>query len=74
MTNFEMTDRRRRRTKVVPRAAMDFVQQLIISPPDRHDSNVCWESMAGYVIQTTGTLDFDDGLRTGVLLEGCWCH
>ena len=32
-TNFEMTDRRRRRTrrpKVVPRAAADFVRQLKI--------------------------------------------
>ena len=27
-TNFEMTDRRRRRLKVVPRAAADFVRQL----------------------------------------------
>ena len=27
---FEMTDRRRRRPKVVPRAAADFVRQLIM--------------------------------------------
>ena len=30
-TNFEMTDRRRRRPKVVPRAAADFVRQLKMS-------------------------------------------
>ena len=31
-----------------------------------------WESVAGSVIQATGTLEFEDGLRTGVLPGGCW--
>ena len=30
------------------------------------------ESVAGSVIQTTGTVEFEVGLRTGVLLGGCW--
>jgi len=30
--------------------------------------NRYWESMAGSVIQATGTVEFEDGLRTG----GCW--
>ena len=29
-------------------------------------------SVAGSVIQATGTVEFEDGLRTGVLLGGCW--
>ena len=29
-----------------------------------------WESVAGSVIQATGTVKFEDGLRTGVLPEG----
>ena len=33
----------------------------------------CQESFAGSVIQATGTLEFEDGLRAGVLLGGCWC-
>ena len=28
--------------------------------------------MAGSVIQATGMVEFEDGLRTGVLLGGCW--
>jgi hypothetical protein len=32
-----------------------------------------WESVAGSVIQATGTVEFEDGLRTGVLPGGCWC-
>ena len=32
------------------------------------------ESLADSVIQTTGTVEFDDGLRMVYLLEGCWCH
>ena len=31
-----------------------------------------WESVAGSVIQATGTVEFEDGLRTGVLPWGCW--
>ena len=31
------------------------------------------ESVAGSVIQASGTVEFEDGLRTGVLLGGCWC-
>ena len=31
------------------------------------------ESVAGSVIQATGTVEFEDGLRTGVLQEDCWC-
>ena len=31
------------------------------------------ESVAGSVIQATGTVEFEDGLRTGVLPGGCWC-
>merc|ERR1712026_214301 len=30
-------------------------------------------SVAGLVIQATGRTEFEDGLRTGVLLEDCWC-
>ena len=30
--------------------------------------------MAGSVIQAIGIVAFEDGLRTEVLLEGCWCH
>ena len=29
--------------------------------------------MAGSVIQATGTVEYEDGLRTGVLHGGCWC-
>ena len=32
-----------------------------------------WEFVAGSVIQATGTVEFEDGLRTGVLQEDCWC-
>ena len=32
-----------------------------------------WESVAGSVIQATGMVEFEDGLRTGVLQEDCWC-
>ena len=31
-----------------------------------------WEFVAGSVIQATGTAEFEDGLRTGVLPESCW--
>ena len=31
------------------------------------------ESVAGSVIQASGTVEFEDGLRTGVLQEDCWC-
>ena len=31
------------------------------------------ESVAGSVIQATGTVEFEDGLRMGVLQEDCWC-
>ena len=30
------------------------------------------ESVAGSVIQATGTVEFEDGLRMGVLPGGCW--
>ena len=30
-----------------------------------------WESLAGYVIQDGGTVEFEDGLKVGVLLGGC---
>ena len=30
-------------------------------------------SVGGAAIQATGTVEFEDGLRTGVLLEDCWC-
>ena len=30
------------------------------------------ESVADSVIQATGTLEFEDGLRTGVLPGACW--
>ena len=33
----------------------------------------CQESVAGSVIQATGTVEFEDGLRKGVFLVGCWC-
>ena len=32
-----------------------------------------WESVSGSVIQATGTVEFEDGLRTGVLQEDSWC-
>ena len=32
------------------------------------------ESVASSVIQATGTAEFDDGLRMGVFLGGCWYH
>ena len=31
------------------------------------------ESVSGSVIQATGTVEFEDGLRTGVLQEDSWC-
>ena len=31
------------------------------------------ESMAGSVIQATGKVEFENGLRSGVLQEDCWC-
>ena len=31
------------------------------------------ESVAGSVIQATGRVEFEDGLRTGVLQEDSWC-
>ena len=31
------------------------------------------ESVAGSVIQATGMVEFEDGLRTGVLQKDCWC-
>ena len=31
------------------------------------------ESLVGSVIQTTGTVEFEDGLGIGVLPGGCWC-
>ena len=34
---------------------------------------LCLRSVAGLVIQATGWTEFEDGLRTGVLLGGCWC-
>ena len=34
---------------------------------------LCLRSVAGLVIQATGRTEFDDGLRTGVLLGDCWC-
>ena len=30
------------------------------------------EFVADSVIQASGTVEFEDGLRTGVLLGGCW--
>ena len=38
-----------------------------------HKFCVYRESVVGSVIQATGTVDFEDGLRTGVLQEDCWC-
>ena len=32
------------------------------------------ESMAGFVIQASGTVEFEDGLRMGVLPGDCCCH
>ena len=31
------------------------------------------ESVASFLIQATGTVEFEDCLRTGVLPGGCWC-
>ena len=31
------------------------------------------ESVASFVIQATGIVEFEDGLRTEVLPECCWC-
>ena len=31
------------------------------------------ESVVGSVIQATGTVEYEDGLRTGVLQEDSWC-
>ena len=31
------------------------------------------EFVADSVIQASGTVEFEDGLRTGVLQEDCWC-
>ena len=33
-----------------------------------------WESLLGSVIQATGDMEYEDGLRTGALLVGCWCQ
>ena len=47
-----------------------------------YDSTTFWtritarqglRSVAGLVIQATGRTEFEDDLRTGVLLGGCWC-
>ena len=37
---------------------------------DNFDDNL--ESVVGSVIQSTGTADFEDGLRAGVLPGGCF--
>ena len=31
-------------------------------------------SVVGSVIQATGTVESEDGLRMGVFLGGCWCY
>ena len=31
------------------------------------------ESVVAAVIQAAGTVEFENGLRTGVLSGGCWC-
>ena len=45
-----------------------FEQKLLNSRETQY-----WESVAGSVIQATGTVEFEDGLRTGVLQEDSWC-
>ena len=37
-----------------------------------NQAKVYRESVAGSVIQATGTVEFEDDLRTGVLPGGCW--
>ena len=37
------------------------------------NSRTCLRSVAGLVIQATERTEFEDGLRTGVLLGHCWC-
>ena len=39
---------------------------------DLNTHKCIWESMVGFVIQATGTVGFEDGFMTGVLL-GCCC-
>ena len=39
----------------------------LISPPS-------FMIQSGFVIQPTGRVEFDDGLRTGVLHGDCWCN
>ena len=38
-----------------------------------HELDFNWGSVAGSVIQATGTVEFEDGLRTEVLQEDSWC-
>ena len=32
-----------------------------------------WKSVVDYVMQAIETMEFDNGLRTGVLVGGFWC-
>ena len=36
------------------------------------EMNLYRDSMVGSVIQANGMVDFEDGLRTGILPRGCW--
>ena len=52
---------------------LNFLFLLISFDLDNVFTLVCSrESVAGSVIQATGKVEFEDGLRTGVLPGGCW--
>ena len=52
-----------------------FSYKIFVAPTNISPINLLnyLESVTGSVIQGTGTVEFEDGLRTGVLQEDCWC-
>ena len=65
LTQIKVQGIRRKREKIAKNGAIDktaFPIQALYR-----------ESVVGSVIQASGTVEFEDGLRTGVLLGGYWC-
>ena len=52
-----------------------FSYKIFVNPTNISPINLMnyLESVTGSVIQATGTVEFEVGLRTGVLQEDCWC-
>ena len=49
-----------------------FYTIVLQSKKNTYKNNYNWESVAGFVIKTTGTMKLVDGLRTRVLPGGYW--